>query len=234
MRHIVWAAAGMAFTAVVVSLVLLGLDFQSSGGTLIHANQPSAGLEFTVHVGGCNTAGDQKGTCTVTEGSTFVASVSLDAIPGPYEGVVSTIGYSGVTSKDNPEPDWPGCVGTIELIVPAGVHAGCTVGPPFIPVTYTGTIMTASFNCAADGALYLVHGIPDTGLLDDNQKLHTETGPDVLNIDCAPPSVAGVAFDTGTSGNGAGAIAVAVGLALAAGACGLGYAGWRAYARRER
>ena len=67
-----------------VGAVLLAMNFGLTHDA--RANQPNASLEFALHVGGCNTTGDQKGNCTVTQGSTFVASVSLDMIPGPGGG----------------------------------------------------------------------------------------------------------------------------------------------------
>ena len=197
------------------------------------ANQPNAALEFTLHVGGCNTEGDLTDTCIVTEGSTFVASVSLDEIPKSYQGVASAIGYSGVGSKDNPDMDWPGCVGEAQLIRPAMVHAACLVGPPFTPVTYTGTIMTASFNCTEDGALNLIEEFPYSELLGSNQKDNTEAGPDVLKIDCVPATaeptaqaVGGVALGAEHSNRSA-VVWFAGGLATLL--CGvLGYAWWQA------
>jgi hypothetical protein len=153
------------------------------------ANQPNAALEFTLHVGGCSTLADYKGTCTVTQGSTFVASVSLDAIPGAYDALGVTVAYTGVASKDNPDMVWPQCVLEAVGAIPPFVYSGCAIGISAPPSTFTGTVFTASFNCVGDGTLSLTHGPADTLLIGANGKTNTEAGPDVLNIDCAPPTI---------------------------------------------
>jgi hypothetical protein len=228
-----------------ISIAVLYVVLGYRGIAPASANQPDASLEYTLHVGGCSTIADYKGNCSVTEGSTFVASVSLDAIPGPYDAVGVTVAYTGVTSKNNPEIVWPDClVSAPSPPIPGYETAGCGIQIQTPNSSYLGTVFTASFNCLADGTLSLVHGPADTLLIGDNGKTSTEAGPDVLNIDCAPPTVTptptqtatptpqpvgGVSLDASNSNDSAIPLVAATGALLSVV---LGYGLWRVRTRR--
>ncbi len=229
--------------AAVIGVALFGASIVDRDNA--SANQPNAGLEFTLHVDGCSTVADYKGSCAVTQGSTFVASVSLDAIPYPYDSLAVTVAYTGVTSKDNPNIVWPDCAGEATAFAPGFVNGGCVV--LFAPSsTFTGTVFTASFNCAADGQLSLTHDPANTLIIDYGGKTSTETGPDVLNIDCAPatatftpgptatptpPAVAGVGYELGGTDRTSSESTIEIALALLAVAV-LGVASWRVVCRK--
>ncbi len=180
------AVGAVVIAAVGVTAGLLALRLGPSQHAA--ANQPNAGLEFTLHVGSCATTGDVKGNCVVSDPSTFVASVSLDDVSGigngSYDALAVTLSYTGVGSKGNPDIVWPGCVFEAPTTGAGFVNAGCAAGVSAPSSTFTGTIFTASFNCPADGTLTLTHGASDTLIIDSKGKTSTEAGPDVLNIDC--------------------------------------------------
>jgi hypothetical protein len=194
------------------------------------AEATASGFEVSLQAPGCSTTGDQKDDCTIEQGSEFVVTVSLDAIPAPFTGLATSISYSGVASKNNPDMDWPGCVGEGQVILADRVHGLCLIAPNGSAVTYTGPIMTASFHCASDGVLSIFHGVPDTVLADTDLKLYTDEGPDVLNVDCVPgPPVGGVALASGDSGGGGNTFLIAAIASLVAVIAGCGV--WRVRAR---
>jgi hypothetical protein len=103
--------------------------------------------------------------------------------------------------------------------------------------------MTASFNCTADGTLSLTHGPADTQLMenvDDPGKVSTEAGPDLLNIDCAPPTptpepVGGFGLDTGTRGDDTDPVTFAVAMGAAVlGSVLVASKGWRTLSVRRK
>jgi hypothetical protein len=216
----------------------------SSGAlAIIHqtsANQPNDGIEFTLHIGDCSTDGDQKANCSLSQGQTFVVSVSLDDVSGLPDSSTAAIGvslgYTGVQSKDNPTFFWPVCGFPVSGWIPGNIYAGCGNFPEDI-ATFTGTLYTSSFNCLGDGTVSLLHDPLETTAYDSSKGAFVnELGPDVLNIDCAPPTptptatpdaVGGVAFDAGSPASGEGFPLSARVSALVALALGmLGSAAW--------
>jgi len=180
----------------VAAFAVAAVLFSMSLGTsqTASANQPNAGLEWTLAVGGCTTAGDAKGNCVVADGSTFNAVVSLSSIAGigngSYDAIAVTVAYTGVGSKDNPDITWSGCAFEAPSTGPGFVNAGCAGGISAPSSTVTGPVFDADFNCTADGTLTLTHGGADTLVIDSKGKTSTEAGPDVLNIDCQPAPTA--------------------------------------------
>jgi hypothetical protein len=178
--------------ALAVAAVMLSMSLGSN--KTAEANQPNAGLEWSIAVGGCSSAGDAKGNCVVNQGSTFNAVVSLDSIAGigngSYDAIGVTVNYTGVASKDNPDITWSGCAFEAPATGPGFVNAGCAGGISAPPSTVTGPVFDSDFNCTADGTLTLTHGAAETLIIDSKGKTSTEAGPDVLNIDCAPAPTA--------------------------------------------
>jgi hypothetical protein len=176
--------------SILLATLAIGYAWQGSGinfGTPVSANQPNAGLEFSLHVNACSTAPDQSLNCVVPNNVPFVVSVSLDSIPGPYTSLGFKLTYEGIDSKDDPDIVWPDCVG--ETTGPADgitVTAQCSVAGP--PSTYTGTVFTATFNCLADSHVEITHGPADTYLVDSLAKTSTDNGPDHLDIECLTPT----------------------------------------------
>jgi len=180
----------LPLAALAVAAVLLSMNLGSADKASAVVNN---GIDFSLHVGACNSNADAKGACGVAIGSTFVASVSLDSVAGAgnasYDALAVTVSYTGVSSKDNPSmgPEWPDCAIEATNINPGvSVNAGCSTGIGAPSSTYTGTVFTASFNCTADGTLTIVHSDSETLLIDNKGVTNHEDGPDVLNIDCQP------------------------------------------------
>ncbi len=193
MNHSRWIAAlGLPVAVLAVAAAVL-LSMSLGTDKTAEANQPNAGLEFTLHVGGCDTAGDTKNACTVGLGNTFTATVSIDSVAGigngSYDAWATTLNYTGVDSKDNQSanPQHPDCA--FEATAQDGtsfVNAGCTIGISAPSSTYTGNAFQAGFNCTADGTISILHSPSETLVTDSIGKTNTEAGPDLLNIDCQP------------------------------------------------
>jgi hypothetical protein len=185
----------LPMAALAVVAVLLSMNLGST--TPKASASVNNGMEYTLHVGGCNTAADAKGNCVVALGGTFVATVSLDAITGiggsAYDALAVTVGYTGLSSKDNPSmgPEWADCGIEATNVNPGvSVNAGCSTGVSAPSSTYLGTVFSASFNCTADGTLTIIHSDSESLLIDKNGITQHEDGPDVLNIDCQPAPTA--------------------------------------------
>jgi hypothetical protein len=160
----------------------------------------TTGLEFRLAVAGggagCSTIFDYKGNCVLQQGDPFVAEVYLDDISGignvQYDAVQAGIDYTvGMDPKFDTDVVWPDCTLGPVFAPPPYVVGGCYIGlPPAPSSAFTGLVMTAAFNCTDDGQLSLVHGPAYTLIIDSKGVTHTESGPDVLNIDCAdlPPT----------------------------------------------
>jgi hypothetical protein len=166
-------------------------------GGVASANQPNPGLEFTLHVGSCTTAGDQTVNCVVANNTPFVVSVSLDSIPYPYNSLGVMLAFDGIAAKDDQTIVWPDCAG--ETLVPDdGSTLGSSCSTSGLPSTFTGTVFTATFNCLADASVSIVHGPADTYLTDYYGKTSTDNGPDVINVECLTPTDTPVATETAT------------------------------------
>jgi hypothetical protein len=201
-----WNVLVVVFLGAAIAAIAIATGLGRRGADHARAAQ-SSGVEFTMHVGTCSTAGDQKASCAVPLGSTFEVTVSLDSFSGTstnsYDGVAVTVAYTGVGSKENPNIVWPGCVFEAPSTGPGQVNAGCTVGANAPASMFTGAVFTADFNCVADGQLQLVHTDSDTLVTDHASLTFHEAGPDVLNIDCAlvtaTPTLTATVTPTSTS-----------------------------------
>jgi hypothetical protein len=166
-------------------------------GSVASANQPNSNLEFTLHVNGCTTASETVINCVVPNNVPFVATVSLDAIPGPYDSLGITLVYEGIASKDDAHIVWPDCAG--ETVTPDnGSTTSSTCSVSSSPSTFTGTVFTTTFNCEFDSSLSIVHGPSDTHLTDYLGKTSTDDGPDVMTIECLNPTDTPTPTETAT------------------------------------
>jgi len=112
--------------------------------------------------------------------------------------------YSGVTftgsyNPRNPEVLWPDCVLEGSGSNSGFVFPGCAIGIGQAPSTFTGKVAKATFTCAADGEVTMIHGPADTLLIDHDGATRFESGPnETLTIDCVDPA----AYPTDTDGDG--------------------------------
>jgi len=179
-----------------VAAITVALLWQAVGG-VASANQPNSGLEFTLHINSCTSAGDQTVNCVVANNTPFVVSVSLDSIPYPYNSLGVMLAFEGIAGKDDQTIVWPDCAG--ETLVPDdGSTLGSSCSTSGLPSTFTGTVFTATFNCLADASVSIVHGPADTYLTDYYGKTSTDNGPDVINVECLTPTDTPVATETAT------------------------------------
>ncbi len=183
------AALALPITALLVAVLVLTWGHET--GARVEAGG-TAGLNFTLHVGAtCDTsAGAQK--CQLDPGETFPVTVTLDDISGiggaAYDALAVTIQFTGVTSNERldmqPPDNWPGCVFEATAFAPTFENVGCTIGIGADHSTYTGTIATGSFTCAASGTMSLSHNAADTLVIDANGLTLFEDGTDELTINC--------------------------------------------------
>jgi len=182
--------------ALALVAVLLGMNLGTTSHA--HANQPNGNLNFTLHVGSTNTAGNAKGTVNVSTGSTFTVSASLDTKPANYDAIAVSIGYSGAlagqfenAAKNGPKMagHWPDCV--FEAAAPSSAgfeNVSCAVGTSMAAAgsAYTGDVFAATLTCASAGVgeVHLIHSGSDTLLIDIAGKTSTESGPDRINVNC--------------------------------------------------
>jgi hypothetical protein len=191
---------GLLVAALSVAAALVaGQTFLASTDSA-SANQPDAALEFTIHAGGADSAGDAKGAVDIAIGAVIPVTVSLDAIPSPYDAVAVTVNYSGVlqgqfenAAKGSPDIVWPDCAFEAPAPAAAGsINAGCAkAADPAPSSSFTGTVFTANVTCESAGAgtVSLLHGPADTliiGSAGSGGKTSTEAGPDAININCIP------------------------------------------------
>jgi hypothetical protein len=142
---------------------------------------------------------DVKGTCNIAFPSTFTVNAYIDSIgAASYQAIAVTLTYAGaVTAKPvsnvsplNPDvASWPDCVFAARTSGPGSINAGCVIGVPPAPnSTYVGEVFSATFDCtqAGTGTITMKHGSPnDTLIAIDPIVVHTDKGPDVLNINCS-------------------------------------------------
>jgi hypothetical protein len=189
----------IALTGIVLTAVLIGGAVAFPNVADAHLNHAS-GLDFHLASfdggAGCTSALGYKGNCSVGQGDSFAVQVHLDYITdlgnGEYDELGAAIAYSGgLTPQFDADMSWTGCA--IESDgAPPEVSSECTVIPGYPPSTYIGIVMTATFDCEASGQLTLLHNSSDTFAVDSKDVLHTEDGPDVMNVTCVPPTATAV------------------------------------------
>ena len=181
----------LAALAVTVAALLLSTALGAPSGA--SADQPHAGLEFSIAVtgvSGCDTTDDRDATCTIQTGASFALEIKLDSIGGipSYGGYDAILNYEGVTAFESPNTGrWPDCGFPASNFQNPGVVAlACAIGlPPAGPSTYTGVLAVTGFTCAQSGTITMLHdGVGNTDLVEDIGIIHAEDGEETLTIEC--------------------------------------------------
>jgi hypothetical protein len=129
-------------------------------------------------------------------GTAFDMGVILESLPddiAAYDGfdIVLRTGLFTLKVPLSAAP-WPDCVFEAYAANEHRVAVGCAIGVQegesgtLPPSTYVGLLAKATFTCDSSGDISLVHGLGQTGLIDDALGLHAEADPgaDTIRVDC--------------------------------------------------
>ncbi len=176
----------------------LGVDIDSPTDT--NGNNDDC---FSTGVGSAGAAGSTA-TCNIPPSSTFTVNIYLESNGGisTYTGFDIALTYSGVTSKNNGNPD-PTCNFGEPFNYTAGTAAfGCVISPAVS--TPAGRIAVIDFNCDSSvGSITLHHGLNATDLVDANIVGHSEINgtTEHLDITCSAPTLTPTSSPTSTPTN---------------------------------
>jgi hypothetical protein len=181
----------------VVALALVAVFGWGNGSGAEKASAANPGTNWSINIRGtnCSTAGtpavDQK--CNLSAGQNFVVEVRLDSLATgqtDYSGFDILLTFNGVTYVANSASTakWPDSANYAEFIQAGSVLMGDAIGFSQPNSTHTGAVAVASFNCAAAGAINLVHGASDTNVSGNIDKDAGTDSQETLTINCPTPT----------------------------------------------
>jgi hypothetical protein len=139
-------------------------------------------------VDNCRTYGIPPRTCNIQIGSQFDLRFYLRSLPNgvrDYVAFAASMGFAGITFKNNDSITWRDCVFQSRHYKANFINLACsTFGG--LTSTSTGLMATARFTCSASGNVHLVHSNSDTTFYDASAGIYFEPPDhvDQLTINC--------------------------------------------------